>query len=252
MKMYRVAGGNSRLPEALADSLKRRPQLATRVIRVEGTSAARHGRVRAIVESNDRRASFSCDAVIVAVPATLARKIEFSPRLPPQQQTAIDTLPYGRATKALVSFDRRFWRRRGHAFATRLPTGAAWEAGAKGNGGTLAFLAGGDASRSLADLVAAGTAADWRRALQWLGVGEARVLDATAVTWEKDPYALGAYAHQSPAYDPALLPWLATPAGRIAFAGEHTSGEHQGYMEGAVASGLRAADDILWSLVLAL
>jgi len=50
--------------------------------------------------------------------------------------------------------------------------------------------------------------------------------------------------HQSPGFDPALAQWLRSPAGRMAFAGEHTSGENQGYMEGAVASGLRAADDI--------
>lgn len=236
MKLYRVTGGNSRLAESLASTLANPVQLASRVVRVE--------RNRVTLESHGRRASFRCDACVVAVPASIAREIDFVPRLPPLQQRAIATLPYGRATKAAVTFDRRFWRRRGRAFATRLPIGAVWEAGTKGRYGTLAFLAGGDASAALADIVASGTEREWQRALRWLGGSSARILDATAVTWEADPFALGAYAHQSPAFDPVLASWLSRPAGRIAFAGEHTAGESQGYMEGAVLSGLRAADDI--------
>jgi len=42
----------------------------------------------------------------------------------------------------------------------------------------------------------------------------------------------------------ALAPWLARPAGRIVFAGEHTSIRFQGYMNGAVETGLRAAAEI--------
>jgi monoamine oxidase len=34
------------------------------------------------------------------------------------------------------------------------------------------------------------------------------------------------------------------PSGRIFFAGEHTSVKWQGYMNGAIASGLRAAEEI--------
>lgn len=243
MKMYRVAGGNGRLPEALAGALHHPVGLASRVTAV----AQRRGARRAVSVRVDTRGvtgTFTCDAFIVAVPATLAREIRFTPALPERQQRAIATLPYGRATKAAVSFDRRFWRRRGHAFATRLPIGAVWEAGIKAGRGTLAFLAGGDDSERLAALVDRGTDRDWQRQLQWLGIGDARVIDATAVTWEHDPYARGAYAHQSPAFNPALLAQLSAPAGRVAFAGEHTSGESQGYMEGAVKSGLRAADDI--------
>lgn len=246
MKLYRIAGGNGRLAEALAGALDHEVQTGARVVELRSRrgSHAFGGRVTAVIERRESRSTFSCDAFVVAVPATLAREIRFLPSLPPDQKKAIETLPYGRATKALVSFDRRFWRRRGRAFGTRLPTGAVWEAGVRGDRGTLAFLAGGGASRALADLVDRGTQRDWRRALRWLGIGNARVLDATAITWERDRFAKGAYAHQSPGFDPALAQWLSSPAGRIAFAGEHTSGENQGYMEGAVASGLRAADDI--------
>lgn len=239
---YRVAGGNGRLPEALAESLAQPPELG---VRLRALRAKRD--VRLTLEGA-ARATCNCDALVIAVPATLAREIDFSPRLPDAQMRAIATLPYGRATNALVSFDRRFWRRRGRAFGSRMPAGAGWESGVSRRGGTLALLAGGDASAFLKDLVARGTGRDWLRALSWLQPGGARVLDATAVSWEDDPYARGAYAFHSPAFDSRLLPLLSAPAGRIAFAGEHTSMESQGYMEGAAMSGLRAADDIAAAL----
>jgi monoamine oxidase len=65
-----------------------------------------------------------------------------------------------------------------------------------------------------------------------------------AYTWEHDRWAKGGYAVFDPRFDPALRPWLARPSGRIVFAGEHTSGRWQGYMNGAVESGRRAAIEV--------
>jgi monoamine oxidase len=41
-----------------------------------------------------------------------------------------------------------------------------------------------------------------------------------------------------------LRSWLSRPAGRIVFAGEHTSDRWQGYMNGAIESGRRAAIEV--------
>ena len=43
---------------------------------------------------------------------------------------------------------------------------------------------------------------------------------------------------------PELRAWLSRPHKRIVFAGEHTSIRWQGYMNGAVESGKRAAAEI--------
>ena len=66
----------------------------------------------------------------------------------------------------------------------------------------------------------------------------------STVVWEADPWSRGGYAFFDPAFDPALRQWLARPFGRIFFAGEHTSFRWQGYMNGAVESGRRAAAEI--------
>ena len=57
-------------------------------------------------------------------------------------------------------------------------------------------------------------------------------------------WSRGGYAYFDPAFDPASRSLLARPFGRIFFAGEHTSGRWQGYMNGAVESGQRAAVEL--------
>jgi monoamine oxidase len=79
--------------------------------------------------------------------------------------------------------------------------------------------------------------------MNWLGK-PSRLLASRAVVWETDPWARGGYAFYHPGFDPRLRAWLPRPAGRVLFAGEHTSEEWQGYMNGAVESGRRAAAEV--------
>jgi monoamine oxidase len=82
------------------------------------------------------------------------------------------------------------------------------------------------------------------RHLDWLGANRAHLLTSHHVSWDADPAARGGYAFFDPAFDPALRAWLARPCGRLFFAGEHTSLQWQGYMNGAVESGRRAAAEL--------
>jgi monoamine oxidase len=85
------------------------------------------------------------------------------------------------------------------------------------------------------------------RSVAWLKPGDAEVLSHYHVTWEHDSWTQGGYAYFDPSFDPAWRPWLARPHGRLLFAGEQTSIQWQGYMNGAVESGLRAAAEV-WAL----
>ena len=61
--------------------------------------------------------------------------------------------------------------------------------------------------------------------------------------WDADPFAKGAYASFTPGQMESFLPVMAEPQGRIYFAGEHAS-TLTGWIQGAMASGLRAAQSI--------
>ena len=146
-----------------------------------------------------------------------------------------------------LQFAKRFWRKAGRpsAFGTDLPTGAVWEANEeqRGPAGILTLLAGGRASRELQEVIATGGSQAVVDQLRWLGP-PAELINAQVTTWEDDPWSRGGYAFFGPSFDPALRSWLARPAGRVLFAGEHTSDRWQGYMNGAIESGKRAAAEV--------
>ena len=243
-KMYRVEGGNDRLATAMADALGARVRLGT-----ELAAVSHRGRgVRASVKTGRQTSQIQVDYLLFALPGTLLRRIPITPALPVQQHEAIARLQYGRATKTLLQFGRRFWRApaRPRAFGSPLPIGAVWEANEEqhGKAGILALLAGGSASNDTADIVSRDGVTGLARSLDWLGSQDQEVLGWRQVVWESDPWSRGGYAVFDPQFDPGRRGWLAQPCGRLFFAGEHTSIKWQGYINGAVESGRRAAAEI--------
>jgi monoamine oxidase len=67
---------------------------------------------------------------------------------------------------------------------------------------------------------------------------------AATVAWPNEPYTRGSYAAFAPGEVTAHWKTLFEPAGRLFFAGEHAT-PIQGFMEGAVESGQRAARNII-------
>ncbi|MBI1872765.1 MAG: FAD-dependent oxidoreductase, partial [Acidobacteria bacterium] len=233
--LFRIRGGNDRLPRAMARGLGPRVRLQHELRAVAQDS--RHVRASGRTAGGEPW-QIDADFVILALPATTLREIRISPALPPSQREAIERLRYGKATKALLQFDRRGWRRGGRArgFGTDLRIGAVWDANEeqRGRSGMLTLLAGGSASGHVERLIARGAFRTIERELSWVRLRGARIISARSHSWEYDRWSRGGYALFDPRFDPALREWLARPFGRCLFAGEHTSIRWQGYMNGAV------------------
>jgi monoamine oxidase len=242
--MYRAEGGNDRIATTLAARLGERVMLNTELVAV-----SHRGRgVRATLRNARRTAQLQADYAIFALPASLLRRIPITPALPVQQHEAISRLRYGRGTKTLLQFAKRFWRATGRprAFGTPVSLGAVWEANEdqQGKHGILALLAGGSASDATADITAREGIAGLARSLEWLGARGHEVIAWKQVAWENEAWSRGGYAVFDSSFEPTLRGWLAQPFGRLFFAGEHTSIRWQGYMNGAVESGRRAAAEV--------
>jgi monoamine oxidase len=241
--MLRVKDGNDRIATEAARQLKRRVRLRTILKRVR----VRKNQIIASVDDRTGLAEVTADYLVVALPASTAKDVRFDALLPEPQRDAMTRLKYGHATRLVMQFARRFWKKAGrpNAFGSDQPTGAVWDGNEhqKGPAGILSLLAGGQASGALQAIWKDGGAEAVAARLSWLGT-PAPVLAARTVSWEDDPWARGGYAYFDPAFDPRLREWLARPAGRIVFAGEHTSLKWQGYMNGGVESGRRAAAEI--------
>jgi monoamine oxidase len=242
--MFRIPGGNDRLAIGMAKRLRGSLLQESTVRRV----VQRPDGVTVTIEDRaGRRSELAADYFVCALPAGTARDVVFEPGLPEPQREAIAHLRYGCATRLLLQFDRRFWTKRGRpiAFGSDLPTGAVWDGNEqqKGPRGILSFVAGGRASSALQEILAREGEAGVIRRIEWLGK-PSTLLASKRVVWENDPWAQGGYAYFDPCFDPLWRAWLARPAGRIVFAGEHTSIKFQGYLNGAIESGLRAAAEI--------
>jgi monoamine oxidase len=242
--MYRIQGGNDRLASALAAQLGTRLRLGTELVAVSHRGRA----VRATVKHSRATSQIQADYIVLALPASLLRRVPITPALPAQQHDAIARLGYGRATRTLLQFSRRFWRIPGRprAFGSPLPFGAVWDGNEdqRGRSGILTLLAGGAASDATDDLIQKEGPAALARALDWMGSSRAELLAARHIAWNADPWSRGGYAFFDPGFDPALRAWLARPFGRLFFAGEHTSIAWQGYINGAIESGRRAAAEV--------
>jgi monoamine oxidase len=226
-----IAGGNSRLAEALTPPLGAAVRRRTPVRRIEWDE--RSARVQA------DGFSLEVDRAVLAVPGPGIAAIDFIPPLPDEKARALADLRYGQAAKlhvalrapvppsATLAVPDRFW-----CYTQLGPDGrpAPFVTAFAGTQAALEHLE-----------VEEGPEA-------WLAVLRARRpdldLDADQVlltTWHDDPWTLGAYSVRSPLAGEEL----ARLVGALAFAGEHTAGDFHGLMDGALRSGLRAAEDVL-------
>lgn len=239
--LSRIKGGNDRLVEKLGSRKGLKVSLQLEVKRIV------HDARGVTVSAADRAGKLStlkADYLVMTAPAPIVRDLEFEPALPAGMRQALKALTPGPATKAHLLFDRAWWRQKGQpqAWGSNLDTGAVWEA-AGARPGVLTLLAGGRASKNFRDLLEGGGPHPLVRRLSWLGQPE-EVRDFRSTSWEMDRFARGGYAVFGPDFKPEWRAELSRAVGRIAFAGDHTSREWQGYMNGAVESGTRAARDI--------
>jgi monoamine oxidase len=161
--------------------------------------------------------------------------------------TAIRELRYASVARTYVQYGTRFWAEQGlSGFAsTDLATTYFWDstAGQPGARGVLQGYVMGPHARAFTRM-----AAGERRAF---ALAEARTVfrdpraeaeTVTSVSWDEERWSRGAYAFLRPGDGRRLFPHLATPEGRVHFAGEHTSTWFlHGTMQGALESGRRAA-----------
>ncbi len=208
----------------------------------------RDDRVQAITQSG---ATYAARAVIVAVPPTLAGRIEYDPPLPAARDQLTQRLPNGSVIKCFAVYDRPFWREQGlNGFVTSdleplhlvfdnsPPNGAC--------GILLGFMEGASARRMSAAGLEARREATLQCLVRYFGerAGKPELYldhDWSAETWSRGCYG----AHFPPGAWTQFGRALRQPIGRIFWAGTETATRWMGYIDGAIESGERAAREVL-------
>jgi monoamine oxidase len=192
------------------------------------------------------------DRVVMAIPfATLRgcdlKKSGFQDR----KMRAINELGMGTNSKLHVGFKKRYWRDLGCNGETYADSGYqnTWEV-SRGQGGTTGLLVnytGGDIGATF------GSGTPTTRAQQFLGQIEPLLPGATANWngnatidfWTGNPYTKGSYSYWKVGQYTAWSGIEGVEQAGCHFAGEHTSVDFQGYLQGGVETGQRAANEII-------
>jgi monoamine oxidase len=237
-------GGSQQLCDRLAEQLDGSVHLGTPVAGVEQSAEG-------VSLQTEEGTTFRAQHAIVAVSPSLAGRWQWEPPLPADRDALSQRMPMGAYMKVVVAYERRWWRDAGLcgiAYADTGPVQMVVDASGPGvAGGLLACFITGRAVQEYGRLELGVRQAAVRETLTRMFGPQAGDWSAYAeCDWTAEPYSrggpvglmgpgtLGRYGHA-----------LRRPEGRVHWAGTDTATVWNGYMDGAIEAGERAADEVL-------
>lgn len=187
---------------------------------------------------------------IVAVPPWLSGVIRYAPALPTDRALLVQRTPAGYVAKIALVYDDAFWRAdglSGESVGVGSPVALTIDAcGPTPPPGILqAFLAGPDAQRWSRLDAAARRAVVLDAVTRRFGPAAAAPREYIEQTWADEEWTRGCYmAHFAPGVLTSFGPALRQPVGRIHWAGTETATRSNGFIDGAIRAGERAAAEV--------
>jgi monoamine oxidase len=241
---YKVRGGNQQITDHLTQLMADRIYREHRLVALRETH---HGYRLTFERANSGFVEVQADFVLLTLPFTLLREVELQVALPPVKQRAINELGYGTNAKLILGFQSRFWRDQGYNgdFFTDEPFQSGWDSSRlqAGTAGSLTLFLGGTPGVLVGQGTPHAQAAAFLPGVERLFPGAAAQYTGNAVRfhWPSYPFAKCSYACWKVGQYTSIAGAEFEPVGRIFFAGEHTSIDYQGYMNGGAETGRRAA-----------
>ncbi|MEH2168817.1 MAG: NAD(P)/FAD-dependent oxidoreductase [Nostoc sp.] len=240
-RSLRIQGGSTQLATALARFLGDRIHLNTPVVRIQQQEQT----IAVSLKTLHGQVEVFSDWIVVTIPWSVLRHLSIEVPLTQAQREAITYLPYGTSVKTLLQYSNRFWQQSSFGLLVGdTPYQTIWESTLTqgGEAGILACTSSGTPSRNVA-----GHPVEFaQQTVSALYPNAPKVLATATHDWSADPWSQGSYCYFAPRDLKSWRSDLPYSAGQVIFAGEHTAPvEYCGYMEGAIRSGQRAAEQIL-------
>lgn len=187
---------------------------------------------------------------VIAVPPTLAGRIDYRPPLPAMRDQLTQRMPAGSVIKFHVAYDRPWWRDRGFSgqvLAVEELIEVTFDCSPpdESRGIITGFFEGAQA------ITASGLGIEGRRnhvvevLTKALGDEAGEPLAYIDRDWSAEPFTRGCYgAHMPPGAWTQLGPALRRPVGVLHWAGTETAERWMGYIDGAIESGERVAEEV--------
>jgi monoamine oxidase len=256
---WHLRGGNDQVITGLQDRLPRGTvHLGERLVAVRRHS---NGTFTAMFANGRQGRAVKADHVVLALPFTKLREVDLvGISLPPLQLRAINEEPLGSNSKIQLQFTRRVWNEQ-HWTGTMYNDAimqSGWETtiDQPGPDGIMIALPGGAVGaglghryglRTFEGPAPAAMVADFLRCYEENYPGISAAYSGKAYySWSSgDPHIGGAYSYLKVGQYTGFNGAQSRRHGNLHFAGEQTSGNFQGYMEGALRSGYRCAKEIM-------
>jgi monoamine oxidase len=241
----RFVGGSQRVSLEVARQLGDRVRLSSPVRSIEQGSSQ-------VVVSGDNY-TVTASRVIVTVPPALVAELEFTPSMPPLRSQLMQRMPQGSLMKAEAIYDQPFWRDdqlSGQIVSDRGLARSTFDNSPPDNAsrpGIMMAFVGGDEARAWGAKPASTrrtqVIADFTAAF---GSKAASPIDYVEKDWAIEEWTRGCPTAYCPPgvlldFGSALRPTF----GRVHWAGTETATYWAGYMDGAVRSGERAAQEVV-------
>jgi monoamine oxidase len=242
----RLAEGFQEVSKRLARSLDDKVILEAPVRRIRQTPDG-------VVVSSDA-GDVRCERVIVAVPPTLAGRIDYDPALPASRDQLTQRMPMGSVIKCVAFYETPFWREGGYsgeALGDFGPVKLVFDDSPEdgSHGALVGFFMGKDARAHSGKTTGERKKAAVDSFVRFFGPHAASPTDYVDQDWPAERWSRGCYAGiMGPGVLTAHAAALRTPIGRVHWAGTETARVWMGYMEGAVEAGERAADEVMSAL----
>jgi monoamine oxidase len=249
---YHVVGGNDQIPARLETLLTPQIKLGTQLVALADN---RDGTWTVTTKTGGRTSSQVADRVVLTLPFSLLRTVDLTRAgFSGPKALAINELPMGTNSKLQLQFTDRHWRSLGGNGDSYSDTGyqSTWEVtrAQPGKSGILVDYTGGTIGGSYGNQSASSYAATFLKQIEPLFPGITKKWNGrvTLDFWKTYPWTLGSYSYWKVGQYTRFSGAEKEAVGSCHFAGEHTSQDFQGYLNGAVESGNRAASEVLAAL----
>jgi monoamine oxidase len=238
----RLIGGSQELSLRSAAQLGKRVVLSSPVRRIE------QGRSGVTVVAD--KGVWKAKRAIVAVPPQLAAEIDYTPLLPPIQDAMRRRMTLGTLMKIHAVYPEPFWRQDPGVWMALKIGGVVPEmfdnTPPEGTPGVLMGFHGGHSWRQYANDPVGRRNGALRDFAQAFGARALNPVDYFEQDWTAEPWSRGCpVSVVAPGVVTEFLPNLIVPFGRVHWAGTETATYWNGYMDGAISSGQRAAAEVI-------
>ena len=238
----KIRGGSDQLTNAFSNS----SELSNKIYLNSAVTSIAQNTDNVVVNTGENQ--FQADKVLCTVPLTVLNKINFTPALSSNKQTAMNGgFRYAPATRIYIQFKNRFWEDEslngwGNTDLPEEIWQPSWDM--SGNTGVLMSYLRWSAAENMDTL----NDNERNNAVlnRWENIFEGSINNfdsGISKSWALDEWSKGAWASPTTTQNENLNDSIAQSEGRIHFAGEHASND-RGWMQGALFSGLRAATEI--------